>query len=190
MKLKNICFDAILLALLIISAFISIPVMEISFTLQVLIVLIISLLLPLKDGLTIIILYFVMGLIGIPVFSQGGGIAYLTKPSFGYLLGFIFSPLIAHFIKKLPIKLNAIKDVIASIISLAIIYLFGTVYFYFIMKYVNKIDYDIIKIIKICIIPFIIVDLLKVTSAVIIMVPLRKVIKINADDKAYCMEKK
>ena len=35
------------------------------------------------------IAYLVIGLSGLSVFDQGGGLQYLTKPSFGYLLGFI-----------------------------------------------------------------------------------------------------
>lgn len=33
--------------------------------------------------------YLLLGLTWFPVFAQGGGIGYLTKPSFGYLLGFV-----------------------------------------------------------------------------------------------------
>lgn len=33
--------------------------------------------------------YLLLGLTWFPVFAQGGGIGYLSKPSFGYLLGFV-----------------------------------------------------------------------------------------------------
>jgi len=35
------------------------------------------------------IAYVLLGLVWLPVFSQGGGLAYLAQPTFGYLLGFI-----------------------------------------------------------------------------------------------------
>jgi biotin transport system substrate-specific component len=35
------------------------------------------------------IAYLVLGLTLLPVFTQGGGLAYLQQPTFGYLLGFI-----------------------------------------------------------------------------------------------------
>ena len=35
------------------------------------------------------IAYLVIGLSGLSVFSDGGGLGYLSKPSFGYLLGFV-----------------------------------------------------------------------------------------------------
>lgn len=33
--------------------------------------------------------YIMLGLVGFPIFAQGGGIGYLREPSFGYILGFI-----------------------------------------------------------------------------------------------------
>jgi biotin transport system substrate-specific component len=35
------------------------------------------------------IAYIFLGLFFLPIFAQGGGLDYLSKPSFGYLLGFI-----------------------------------------------------------------------------------------------------
>lgn len=42
-----------------------------------------------KAGVLSQIGYLIMGLTWFPVFYQGGGLAYLQEPSFGYLLGFI-----------------------------------------------------------------------------------------------------
>ena len=68
--------DALFLALLIVSSFISIDVGYCKFTLQLLTVFLIANFLSLADGLIVIGLYIVMGLIGIPVFAGfGGGIA-------------------------------------------------------------------------------------------------------------------
>jgi biotin transport system substrate-specific component len=35
------------------------------------------------------IAYLVLGLSGMPIFGQGGGLGYIYKPNFGYLLGFV-----------------------------------------------------------------------------------------------------
>jgi biotin transport system substrate-specific component len=37
------------------------------------------------------LIYVVLGLIGIPVFTKGGGLSYIFEPSFGYLIGFILA---------------------------------------------------------------------------------------------------
>lgn len=35
------------------------------------------------------IAYLLLGLVGFPIFTQGGGLAYFREPTFGYLLGFV-----------------------------------------------------------------------------------------------------
>lgn len=42
-----------------------------------------------RVGLFSQMLYLSLGLAGIQIFSQGGGLGYLREPSFGYLLGFV-----------------------------------------------------------------------------------------------------
>lgn len=44
------------------------------------------------------IAYLVLGLISVPVFSQGGGFSYLQQPTFGYLIGFIFGAWVCGFL--------------------------------------------------------------------------------------------
>lgn len=179
MNIKRITTNAIFLALLIVSAFISIPISEISFTLQVLVVMLICLLLNPKDALMIIGLYFVIGLLGLPVFSQGGGPAYILKPSFGYLLGFIFVPLIRFLVLKIKTNKMMIKDILTSVFGLLFIYLFGSIYFIFIMKTVNGISYSVTKVAAICIIPFIPFDIAKIVAANLITPALRKIFNLE-----------
>ena len=97
--------DALFLALLIVSSFISIDVGYCKFTLQLLTVFLIANFLSLADGLIIIALYIVMGLIGIPVFAGfGGGIAYAASPTFGFVYGFIFVILLNHLFSDVLLK--------------------------------------------------------------------------------------
>lgn len=54
------------------------------------------------------IAYVVLGL-NLPVFTQGGGIAYLKEPSFGYLLGFIAGAWVCGFFAfRKPPRLEAL----------------------------------------------------------------------------------
>ena len=109
MTIKRIAIDSIFLALLIVSSYISIPLSDISLTLQVLVVLLLALILPFIDSEIIIIIYIVMGLIGIPVFSNfSGGISKIFTPSFGFILSFIFVPIIVKLLSKLKIILSRI----------------------------------------------------------------------------------
>ena len=59
------------------------------FTLQFFFVLLAGILLGSKLGALAVLLYVVIGITRITIFAAGGGLAYIVRPSFGYLIGFI-----------------------------------------------------------------------------------------------------
>ena len=61
------------------------------FTMQFLFVLLAGFLLGARKGAICVGIYLAVGLSGIPVFAAGGGPAYLIRPTFGFLLGFVFA---------------------------------------------------------------------------------------------------
>ena len=131
---KSVAFSAVVAALLAISAYIKIPAAPIPITLQTLIVLLCGLLLPKKQAFSAILIYIGMGLIGIPVFTEGGGIGYIAKPSFGFILGFpLCAYIVAHLSKD---KTNLISLLINACVALIPLYTLGIVYFLFISKFV------------------------------------------------------
>ena len=80
---------ALFTALIIAGTFIRIPLPPVPITLQTLFVLLSGMLLPLPLSLFSVLLYLVLGAIGLPVFSSGGGLAALTGPTAGFLFGWI-----------------------------------------------------------------------------------------------------
>lgn len=125
MKTKSLIYISLAVALITIGAFIKVPISLVPITLQPMMVILIALILPKKDGFKACIIYLVIGLIGFPIFANGGGIAYVLVPSFGYLLGFCFAALfIAQFKKD-----QFIYNLIISLIGLLIIYSVGVFYF-------------------------------------------------------------
>lgn len=66
-----------------------IPIYSLGVTYQVGAVLLVGCLGGKNAGALSQIAYVVLGLIWLPVFTQGGGLEYLKQPTFGYLLGFI-----------------------------------------------------------------------------------------------------
>ncbi len=121
---------AIFAALIAIGAFIRIPIPYINVTLQVFFIVLAAMLLGGKFGALSVVVYVMLGLIGIPIFTEGGGFFYILKPTFGYLIGFIIG---AYVIGKIA---NAVPNpsikrlLIADFIGVLIMYVFGVVYFY------------------------------------------------------------
>lgn len=74
------------------------------------------------------LLYLLIGLVGVPVFSAfTGGPGKLFGPTGGYLIGFIFMAYICgFFIDKWPSKLY--MHFIGMVLGTAVCYLFGTVW--------------------------------------------------------------
>ena len=106
------------------------------------------------------LIYVLLGLIGLPVFTSGGGLSYVLTPTFGYLLGFIVAP---YIIGKIVYndKPSFLRILIASILGLLVTYLIGTTYMYVILNYVTNIKITLLKSIEVGILVFIPGDFIK-----------------------------
>ena len=87
-KTKNLAYCALFTALIAVGAFIRVPVPVVPFTLQYLFTMLAGLLLGPRLGTIAVGTYVLLGLVGLPIFTQGGGFWYVFQPSFGYLIGF------------------------------------------------------------------------------------------------------
>lgn len=89
--IRSMTLAALFTALTAIGAFIhiSLPLGLTDFTLQVLFSCLAGVLLGPKWGAISQAVYVALGLVGLPVFTQGGGLGYLLKPSMGFLFGLI-----------------------------------------------------------------------------------------------------
>ena len=74
---KSLILCSLFAALIAVGAFIKIPIPVVPFTLQVLFTTLAGLLLGPKLGAISVGIYLLIGLIGIPVFTQGGGPSYI-----------------------------------------------------------------------------------------------------------------
>ena len=86
-NVKSMVLIALFAALTAIGAFIRIPMGAVPFTLQLLFTNLAGLLLGGRRGASAVLLYIIIGLVGVPVFTQGGGLGYVLQPTFGYLPG-------------------------------------------------------------------------------------------------------
>lgn len=130
LKTSNLILCALFVALIAVGAFIRIPVPVVPFTLQFLFTMLAGLLLGGKLGALTVCIYIVMGLMGLPVFAEGGGPAYVLKPSFGYIIGFAVAAYVTGAIAN-KVSRPSYKRLFAAVfIGLAIVYLCGMVYYY------------------------------------------------------------
>ncbi len=135
-SMRDMTLCALFTALTAVGAFIRIPVPVVPFTLQFLFTMLAGLLLGGKLGAVSVALYAFLGLVGLPIFAEGGGFWYILKPSFGYIIGFIVA---SYVTGKMTEKLDGLtfgKILAANFTGLAIVYGVGMVYYYVICNFV------------------------------------------------------
>ncbi len=128
-KTKSMILTAMFVALITAGAFIKIPVPVVPFTLQFLFTMLSGLLLGGKRGFAAVSVYIVLGLAGLPVFAQGGGINYIFNPSFGYIIGFAIAAFVTGKIANKDKDPSYKRLLSANFIGLGIVYLFGMGYY-------------------------------------------------------------
>ena len=116
---------ALFAALIAVGAFIKIPLPPVPITLQTLFTLIAGLLLPLSISTASVFVYLFLGAIGLPIFTSGGGIAALTGPTGGYLIGILPAVIVAGLMLKKDKKYSFIYYLIVSIVATVVIYIPG-----------------------------------------------------------------
>ncbi|MDO5396919.1 MAG: biotin transporter BioY [bacterium] len=172
---------ALLAALLCVSAYITIPIGEAPLTLQTLLINLIAIILTPTEGFLTVLVYVIIGAVGIPVFSGGqGGLGKLFGPTGGYIFAFLAAAPAMAFSKKYFaaacgkfIKNKTTAEIVgytvnAVIIGMVIVYAVGTVY----MKLMLGRGWG--EVLMMAVVPFIPLDIVKCAAAAVIGVPLRK----------------
>lgn len=126
-NLRMTVYCALFTALIIIGAYISIPlpIGPVPITLADFFVMLAGLFIGGKYGLLSVILYLALGAIGMPIFSGGGsGFAFLLGPTGGFLFGYLFLVATIGFIKDKE-KASFTTVVIGIIIGNLLLYASG-----------------------------------------------------------------
>jgi biotin transport system substrate-specific component len=156
--IRKMALSSLFAALISVGAFIRIPVpiSPVPVTLQVLFIFLAGAMLGARWGLMSVMLYLLLGIVGLPVFSGGSsGIGVLLGPTGGYLIGFAAAAfIIGAFSEKLGTS-SVLKNAVFMFAGLLIIYLFGATY----LMYVAQISID--SAVLLGVIPYLPGDLLK-----------------------------
>lgn len=135
MKTRDLATMALFTALTAVGAFIRIPVPVVPFTLQFLFTMLAGILLGGKKGALSVLCYVLMGLAGLPIFADGGGIGYIVHPTFGYLIGFVIATYVTNSIvekSELPLFRRILA---ANFTGLVIVYSAGMIWYWMISRF-------------------------------------------------------
>ncbi len=161
---------AVCAALLCVSAYISIPLpfIPVPFTMQVLMVVLVALILKPVYALIALVLYTLLGVVGLPVFSGGkSGFGTILSPTGGFIIGFIIAAFLVSLLKGK--KDNIVRFILISIfVGIPCIYIPGIAFY---MIYANA---DLITAITALTSVFIVVDIAKCVIASILAILIRK----------------
>ncbi len=159
MKTRDLIICAVFAAILCVFSVMTIPIGVIPISMGVFGVILTSCILGWKKGTISVIVYILIGVIGLPIFSGfKGGIAVLAGPTGGYIWSYILMALfIGFFTAKLPQNkpLAVAKLSVISFIGVVICYLFGTMQF---MLVAHK---TFMQAVTVCVYPFIPFDIIK-----------------------------
>ena len=171
-KTYDIVYVALFAVLIAICSWISVPA-TVPFTLQTMGVFLAVGILGGRRGTLSVLVYILLGAIGLPVFAGfTGGVGILLGNTGGYIIGFLFSALVMWGIERLAGSGLAVQAV-SMLIGLLVCYSFGTLWFLYLYNKNND-PVSIAVVLGWCVIPFIIPDLIKIALSLVISRRIKK----------------
>ncbi len=183
MSVKKISMSGMGAAFIAICSFITVPT-AVPFTLQTLAVFLTVGLLGGGLGTTSVVIYILLGAVGLPVFSGfRGGVGVLFGATGGYIVGFIACALVMWLITSR--FGNGTKSLaFAMALGLVACYTLGTVWFMTIYLRSND-TITLLSVLTKCVFPFILPDTIKIILALILIKRLRPLIHLFTDTEKY-----
>lgn len=154
-KTRDLSYMALMTALLVLCAWLTIPLGPVTFTMQTFGVFAALGILGGRRGTAAILVYLALGLVGLPVFSGfSGGPAGFMTPTGGYLLGFLAAALLYWGLTG-----RGVPQAPAMVLGLLACYAFGTAWFFLLY------GGDLWGILTLCVLPYVLPDCLKLILA-------------------------
>jgi biotin transport system substrate-specific component len=164
MSTRNAAYIAMMAVILCVCSWLTIP-FTVPFTMQTFAVYCALLLLGGRRGLLAIGLYILLGLVGLPVFSGfRGGPGHLLGLTGGYIIGFLFTGLGYLLMESKLRSLGFLPRVVLLALDLLPCYLVGTLWFTAVSR-LHGSEIGFFGALGLCVVPYILPDLLKVVLA-------------------------
>ena len=127
-------------ALMAVGAFIKIVIplgiCQVTLSLQLFFALLSGMLLGSGPGLLSVAVYLIIGLTGVPIFAHGGGLTYIMKPTFGFLIGFAAAAYVSGRVLELLKRRSMAWLILAGALGELAYYVCGLVYYFLMFNYV------------------------------------------------------
>ena len=176
LSVRDMTYIALFAVVMAICSWISVPSV-VPFTLQTFGVFLAVGVLGGKRGTLAVLIYILLGCVGLPVFAGfSGGIGILLGSTGGYIVGFLFTALTMWAMERLPGN-PILVSVASMVLGLAVCYAFGTVWF--VVVYAQKTGpVGFWTALGWCVFPYIIPDLVKMVLALVLRKRLRAAIRL------------
>lgn len=175
MKTKTMVICAIFAAILCVCSVITIPIGPVPITLGLFGIMLAAVILGWKKGAISVLVFILLGAVGLPVFSGfKGGFQVLVGPTGGYIWSYILVALfIGFFAAKEYVNkwLTMLRIFIVCVIGIAICYTLGTVQFMAVQQM------GLTKALSLCVLPFIPFDIIKAAVAAYVGYEVRRALK-------------
>ena len=173
--LRRMAQIALMAVVLSICAWITVP-FTVPFTMQTFAVFLVTGLLGVKCGTLSVLVYLLLGAVGLPVFAGfKGGVGVLFGVTGGYLIGFLLTALAVgiitkHFGRSLPVLIAAM------VLGLILCYAFGSLWFLTLYTK-NTGPITVGGVLGMCVLPFLPVDGVKILLAAFLTRRLERFVK-------------
>ena len=161
MSTRQVARCGVCIALLAVSAWITVPLGPVPFTMQTFTLALLPQVMRTRDAVFTVAVYLLLGAMGVPVFSGfQGGLGVLVGPTGGYLLGFAVGMPVAGAVANADVLPRRARGVAAGIALLAVSYVLGT------LQLMHVYALDAPTALAVAVAPFVVPDVVKVVASV------------------------
>ncbi len=173
-RARAVALDAALVvagaAVVALLAQLEVPLWPVPITGQTLAVVVVGAALGARRGAAALVTYLLAGLAGLPVFAGfTGTVAALAKPSFGFVIGFVFAAFVAGWFAERAWDRRPLLAFVGFVAASAFPFVFGIPYMAFILNVVGGGAFGVGEILQFGLWPFILGGLVKAALAALLI---------------------
>ena len=176
LSVRDMAYIALFAVMMAVCSWISIPYV-VPFTRQTFAVFLAVGVLGGRRGTVAVLVYLLMGAVGLPVFTGfSGGIGHLLGSTGGYIVGFVFTALVMWGMEGIPGNRTVVLT-ISMVLGLLVCYAFGTAWFLLVYARTTG-PVGVWTAVGWCVAPYVVPDLVKLALALVLRRRLRGAIRL------------